>query len=89
MHPKPEIQSELVEPTRDRGANRALEVNPKAHEPGDATSLKSEEMLGPKAVQFASRDRVADANGVSRKVRLGFRRTLQGTLASLASDMLR
>lgn len=64
-------------------------MNAKAHEPGEATTLKSEEMLGPGAVQFTGRYRRAYAIGVSRKVRLGFRRALRSTPASRAGAMPR
>ena len=66
-----------------------MEVSRNVHEPKDAAPLSSKAIPGFKAASFTGRDKHADAIGVCRKARLGFRRTMQGALASLAGGMLR
>ena len=87
MHSKPEWIKEGADRIRAQKADRVMEVILKMHEPTGATPLRSTEMHGFKADQFTGQDKHADTIGVSRKVRVGFRRTLQGTLASLARGM--
>ena len=66
-----------------------MAVIPKMHEPSDATRSSPRRFLASRPASSPGRDRHADAIGVSRKLRLGFRRTLRGELASLAGGMLR